>query len=945
MPDFDDARLTRTPREEAPVLVGREPQLSALRSALEATAQGSGGCDVLSGQPGIGKSRLIEEARLIAGDLDITVAAGGAIELDRVAPARTLTSALRSLGGELTGLGRSPADGPGEPALPYIDDLAEALDRCARSRPLLVAIDDMQWADELSALALRILVPTLAASPVRWLLARRPVPARTAGQDTVDWLVSEGARELPLGRLSEDAVEQLCSHLLGATADATVLALTGRARGNPFLIEQLLKAMLMSNQILISDGLATVVGSELPSSFLSAVDQRLRGLSDEARRLLETGSVFGRTFTVHEAAQLAGVAPPVMAGAAAEALSSGLLVEHEHRLDFAHDLLRQAVYDHTPKPVRAAMHREAAAALRTRGGPAVEVAEHLIRGGDTGDRDAVNILRVAARDVAGRAPGAAADLIVRAVSMLDEQDPARSELSAEAVSLLASAGRLVEAQQAGEVALRGDLDGPVEAKALCGLAEALKHAGHNAAAAQYARRGLARPGVPDDVRARLQAVAAHALLWERDMAGAERAGAEADRLGVSSGNIAASVFGCAARSVVAMASGRLADSVAHAERGVTMADEAGGEALHQHPRIWFGNALAAVDRIADARMAYADGRFEAERLGTAWSMPLWHCFEAEALVVLGELDSAVAEAEAGLLIAGQLTARQMSMPLLSLLVTTAVLRDDLAGAHQRWQQLRDLTEAGVTTAEEDLAWAAAVLHDADDEPGQALRDLTYIYDGLPERLLLLAHTPSCGPILVRMALAADDRDRAAVAAAATQQLADQNPTVVSLAGIAAHARGVLTGELDAFRTAVSELERGPRRLDLAWAMEDCGVAEGRTGERTRGVELLQRAMVEYQACGAHRGAKRTERHLDALGVRPSRRPQLDTGRPLTLLTATQLRVAYKVAEGCSNREVAEALHMSRHTVDTHLRGAFQRLGVNSRVELTRLMMTEPDPRR
>jgi DNA-binding CsgD family transcriptional regulator len=931
-------------REEAPVLVGRDAELSVLRSALEATAQGSGGCEVLAGQPGIGKSRLIEEARLIAADLGITVAAGGAIELDRVAPARTLTSALRTLGGEVSALGRSPVDGPGEPALPYIDDLAEALDRYARSRPLLVAIDDMQWADELSALALRILVPTLAASPVRWLLAHRPVPARTAGQETVGWLVTEGARELPLGRLGEDAVKQLCSHLLGATADATVLALTGRARGNPFLIEQLLKAMLMSNQILISDDLATVTGSELPSSFLSAVDRRLRGLPEPARRLLETGSVFGRAFSVHEAAQLAGVAPPVMAAAAAEALGSGLLVEHEHRLDFAHDLLRQAVYDHTPKPVRAAMHREAAAALRSRGGLAVEVAEHLIRGGDAGDREAVDILRVAARDVAGRAPGAAADLIVRAVSMLDEQDPARSELSAEAVGLLASAGRLVEAQQAGEVALRGDLAGPVEAKALCGLAEALKHAGHNASAAQYARRGLARPGVPDEIRARLHAVAAHALLWERDMAGADRAGAEADRLGVASGNFAASVFGCAARSVVAMASGRLDDSLAHAERGVAMADGAGGEALHQHPRIWLGNALAAVDRIDEARTAYADGRFEAQRLGTAWSMPLWHCFEAEALVALGDLDSAVAEAEAGLLIAGQLTARQMSMPLLSLLVTTAVLRDDMAGAHRRWRQLRDLTDAGVTTAEEDLAWAAAVVHDADDDPGQALRDLTYIYDGMPERLLILAHGPGCGPILVRIALAAGDRDRAGVAAAAMRLLADQNPTVASLAGTAAHAEGVVTGELAAYRTAVAQLERAPRRLDLASAMEDCGVAEGRDGDRVHGIELLQRALAEYQACGALRGAKRTERHLEALGVRLSRRPQVDNARPLTLLTATQLRVAYKVAEGCSNREVAEALNMSRHTVDTHLRGAFQRLGVNSRVELTRLIVTEPDPR-
>jgi DNA-binding CsgD family transcriptional regulator len=926
------------------VLVGRDAEVHALRTALEATARGTGGCDVLSGQPGIGKSRLIDEAGQIAAGLDVTVAAGGASELDRVVPARTLMSALRTIGGDIAALGRSAAGGSSAPPLPYIDDLAEALDRYAGSRPLLIAVDDMQWADELSSLALRILVPALAASPVRWLLARRLVPARTAGQETVSWLVTEGARELTLGRLDEDAVKRLCSHLLGATADATVLALTNRAYGNPFLIEQLLKAMLMSNQILISDGLATVIGSELPSSFLSAVDQRLRGLPEDARRLLETGSVFGRAFTVHEAAQLAGLTPPVMAAAAAEALGSGLLVEREHRLDFAHDLLRQAVYDHTPRPVRSAMHREAAASLRSRGGAAVEVAEHLIRGGGPGDSEAVGILRVAARDVAGRAPGAAADLIDRAVSMLDEHDPARSELSAEAVSMLASAGRLVEAQQAGEVALRGDLDGPAEALALLGLAEALKHAGQNAVAAQYARRGLGRPGVPDETRARLQAVAAHALLWEQDMAGADQAGAEADRLGVAAKDFGAAVFGCAARSVVAMASGRLTDSLAQAERGVALADDAGGEALHRHPRIWLGNALVAVDRIDDARAAYATGRAEAERLGTAWSMPLWHYFEAQALVTLGDLDSAVAEAEAGLLIAGQLTARQMSMPLLSLLASTAVLRDDLPGAHRRWQQMRDLTGAGVTTAEEDLAWAAAVVHDADEQPDLAVRALAKIYDGMPERLLMLAFGPGCGPVLVRLALAAGDEHRAHVTADAMRQLAAQNPTVASMAGGAAHTHGVLTGDLDALREAVTQFSQTPRRLDRASAIEDTGVAEGRAGDPARGIDLLHQALAEYQACGAHRGVRRTEQHLADLGVKRTRRPRPETGAPLTRLTAMQLKVAYKVAEGCSNREVAEALHISWHTVDTHLRGAFQRLGVNSRVELTRLMITEPDPR-
>jgi DNA-binding CsgD family transcriptional regulator/tetratricopeptide (TPR) repeat protein len=525
---------------------------------------------------------------------------------------------------------------------------------------------------------------------------------------------------------------------------------------------------------------------------------------------------------------------------------------------------------------------------------------------------------------------------------LDDQDPAHAELSAEAVSLLAGAGRLVEAQAAGEAALAGNLDGPTQARALLGLAEAFKHAGLNAAAARYARRGLDCAGVPDTVQARLHAVAAHALLWDEDPAGADEAGIAAERTGVPAGDFAAAVFGRAARSVVAMAHGDLARSLAHAERAVELADEARGEAAQRHPRIWLGNALAAVDRIADARAAWATGRQEAERLGTAWSMPLWHCFDAQAQMALGDLDGAAAEAEAGLLIASQLTARQMSMPLLSLLTAIEVWRDDLPAARRRRQQMHDLTGAGITTAVEDVAWAAALVHDAEGQPGLAVKDLADVYDRMPGRLFLLATNPGCAAELVRMAIDAGEQERAGRAVTAIRTIADQNPTVASLAGAAAHAQGVLTGDIDAYREAVRHLRGSPRRLDLACAMDDGGRAEIHHGDRTLGVELLTAAVSEFAACGARRRIGPLERVLAELGVR-GRRRATETGSPLSRLTPTERRVATKVAEGCTNREVGEALRMSRHTVDTHLRGAFRKLGVNSRVELTVLLLREERP--
>src|SRR5262249_6441169 len=154
-------------------------------------------------------------------------------------------------------------------------------------------IDDAQWTDEFSALALRVLVPALSSSPVRWLLARRPVPATSAAQDCVDWLVEQqGATQVHLKPLGDAAIGRPCDHVLRSAADATVLEQATRSQGNPFLLEQLLSALRATGQIAVSAGVATVVGDELPSSFLTAVEQRLRGLAPETGKLLRAGSIF-----------------------------------------------------------------------------------------------------------------------------------------------------------------------------------------------------------------------------------------------------------------------------------------------------------------------------------------------------------------------------------------------------------------------------------------------------------------------------------------------------------------------------------------------------------------------------------------------------------------------------------------------------------------------------
>src|SRR5207247_6869325 len=187
------------------------------------------------------------------------------------------------------------------------------------------------------------------------------------------------------------------------------------------------------------------------------------------------GSSFGRPFSVHAAAQLVGQPATTLVPAAEEAVSAGILLDQDAVLAFAHDLWRQAVYDNLAGTTRTTLHREAAVVVRAEGCSPVEIADHLVRSGQRGDRDAVHLLRTAADQVAARAPGTAADLVLHALGMLPPDDRQRPALGAQAVGLLASAGRVTHARELGETTLRADPDVRARATVLLGLAEALKH--------------------------------------------------------------------------------------------------------------------------------------------------------------------------------------------------------------------------------------------------------------------------------------------------------------------------------------------------------------------------------------------------------------------------------------------------------------------------------------
>jgi DNA-binding CsgD family transcriptional regulator len=908
---------------------GRDRELAILRKAFADTARGVGGCVALTGSAGIGKSHLLRAAVEEARASGLAVATRAAFELDRAAPFITLASALQQVEPATSAFGWVTQ--AGENQFRTLDRLAGALEDFAAGQPLVVAIDDAQWTDEFSALAVRELVTALASSPVRWLFARRPLQSQTPGQQLVERLIRDGTPEVVLGRLDEEAVAQLCSQAVGATVDNTVLALAGGCDGNPLQLEQLMRALLTTGQLLVRDGVATVVGDQLPSSFITVVEQTLSGLPEEARRMLEAASVLRGRFTVDTLARLFGTRPAALLPSIYQATAAKVLVDEGDRLAFGHDLVRQAIYGTLGGAARALYHREAAVIGREEDRSPVEVAEHLLRSGRS-TREAVTMLHEAALDVAPAAPSTAADLMVRALDLLGSDDAGRPELVADTVRLLASAGRLERAQRLGETALHAGLAPPTEAALLLGLAEAFKHAGRNRTAVEYAWRGLSYPDVPEAVRARLWAVRAHALFYTGDLTEADRSGASAYASGMEAEEHGAAVFGLTARSLAAQAEGRLDDALAHASEATEIADSARGEAAHWHPRIWLGDAFAALDRFDEAAATFRRGREESERLGTAWSTPLWHYYQAALLAASGRLDEAAAETDAGVEVAENLAAYALAVPLLAGQARLAVLRDETTQARGYIDRMRRWLADGISTAPEDATWAEGVLQEATAGPDAALRTLATIYDAMPHRSLLIVQDPGAAATLVRIAVHAGDPERAEVVVTAAHKVAERNPTVPALAAAAAHAEGVLRRDPELLRTAIDGYRRTRRRLALCAALEDAADISTDPAEAR---SLAEEALTIATECGAERARRRLRQRL---GSRPTQ--QAPSVSVLARLSPAELRVAILVANGRKNREIADELFLSRHTVDSHLRKIFGKLGINNRTALARLIGAE-----
>jgi DNA-binding CsgD family transcriptional regulator/DNA-binding Lrp family transcriptional regulator len=920
----------------SPTIRGRDEELGVLGELLACVRSGSGAVLLIEGAAGMGKSRLIAEGEKMAHRLGFPVGIGAAEPSESVAELAPLLRALFD-GPQplLDRAGLSSLRAGPEQRYWRLQDLQSLLERAALDGPMLIFLDDVQWVDSGTAAALRALPPRLASLPIGWVVAMRPDQGPAQLRSALEYLAAEGAQRLVLEPLGEAAVAQVARDVMQAEPDETLVRMAGEAGGNPFLLVELLEGLRREALVRVDAGHATVTDYRLPDRVRTSMRERLDSMSDSARQVATVAGSLGRTLSVSELSEMLGLPPASLLTSVEELIEAGIVRELGDQLCFKHDLIREAVRGACTPSARRALDRQAAEVMLARGALPLEVAVQLAASAEAGDEVAIAKLLAAAEALATTDPGASADLSRRALELAPERHPLRGPLVVQAAMSLHAAGRVEEGKAFADNAMREVLPVAEEAEVRLGIAgmwlvspDVRVHA---------SREALKLPGLPEHLRLAHLAKLAYNLVVAAGRTGeaqtvmseAVAAGGRLDRV---------------ARFPLALSEGGLQFMGGDFTRALALFETvlreefADPHGLDEFlTRLWRSEVLLALDREEDALQAIDGVIAESLKRGFAWFLHVAEITRGQMLMQLGRLE------EASAVLNGRFDSH--GPPVVTVMDASGVGALGRLALHTGdGRQVRQMTEIAKAMLNESTpgvrrhaAWLLSLQATADGDPRQAYEWLCTT--GEPERKHVLSRLwmdPADEPQMARIALAVGDRELAESAVADARRRAELCPDVPSLAAIAAHASGLIDGDTDKLSAAVSLFERSPQSLARAAAWEDLGLAHQRQGTPESGIDALTQALVLFARAGATQDAARLRSRLRALGIRRRVATEEKRATGWAAMTKSELAVAELVASGLTNREVAERLYISPHTVNTHLRQVFAKLEVNSRVDLTRL---------
>jgi DNA-binding CsgD family transcriptional regulator len=955
-------------------LVGRARELAELERALDQLADGVPWCLQIVGEPGIGKSRLLAELRRRGEERGYLVLDGRAAEFERDIPFGLIVDALNDYFGSLEPavLRALDDDVPRElaaifPALPREPDsdasrgegaeryrlhyaVRSVLERLARRQPLVLALDDLHWADAASVEMLAHLLRRFRG-PALMAVAYRQAPSRLLTALEGAARVGRGSRLEPSLLTAEEA-----GRLIAADIDDTTRArLYRESGGNPFYIEQLVRSGHVRTGAR-GTRRPRSSGEAVPRAVLAAIQEEVGAISDASRCALESAAVAGESFEPELVAAISDQDIPSVLDALDELLASDFVrpTETPRRFRFRHPIVRRAVYDGIPRGWQLGAHARAAAALEAAHAPAGVRAHHVESSATVGDERAVDLLVQAGRDAAPRAPEAAGRWLLAAARLLPptDGDELRLPLLGEAATALTYAGAYDEALDVLDTVSGLLPEDRVDERAalVARIAFARRMNGRPFESRALVERTLASlaPDSRGALGLTLELAIEHYWRGEFDsMHEVARAVADRARRAVEPLYWA---WGAALCSLASTSSNRPGVGLVELREAEVAYVALPDEHLAEHLDVggYLAQAAAALER-ADAALEHVRRVVRlAQQTGQSPLIPGLFVLEANALVMKGRIAEAMSVTETAT-DAAVLTGNDQ-------VVVWALWADamvcSLAGETAR--ALASAREA-VTRSErvtETFFSSLSRLHlasalNAAGDPAGARAELAAVQTGPGQRLLDLRGGLGWD-LLTRTLVSLGELDAAAEAAATADAharmtlLPQRTANAMCARAAVLLARGDPAAAIDTAREALPLAESSGNPVLGARAQALIGTALGRAGSTQDAIVELEEAERTLFAAGALRDADAAAQELRRLGHRTRRRIRdVRSGAAgVAALSARESEVATLVASGMRNRDVAAALFLSEKTVESHLARIYDKLGVRSRAALASIVAGE-----
>jgi DNA-binding CsgD family transcriptional regulator/antitoxin (DNA-binding transcriptional repressor) of toxin-antitoxin stability system len=929
----------------AGAFVGRDGELAILARLLKEAVAGRGSPVLVEGEPGIGKSALVRAAVAEAAGLGCQVFWGAGDELGQALPLLPLLEGLRV---------REPSANPrrntivqllrGEVTADRGTDVAAALaeqllaliaEQCA-AQPTVLVIDDLQWADQASIGLWVRLARSVRQTRLLLVGMMRPVPQRD-DLLALRRAVGDEAR-FQLAGLTEAAVAELVTGLVGGEPDDKLLRLAAGAAGNPLYVTELVAALARSSSVTLTGaGAAKLANGSAPSSLSAAIADRLGFVAGPVREVLRAAALLGVDFAVRDLAIVLGRGVADLVPALDEARAAGVLTESGSGLGFRHPLIREALYGKMPVPVRTAWHRDAGRALAEAGAPADRVARQMLRavvgpGGTTEPMDEwmLSWLARAAELLVRQAPQVAAELLRRAVAGSPVGSAQHDRLVGRLADALYRVGDAAEAEQVANQALAHAAEPDLIVDLHWTLAQCRMRMGRFAESLATLEQALESPGISARHRARLLVLAArtHSNLGEAEKAG--QVATTALRVGTEAGDDWAIGWALHVLAVVTGLQGQAADALPLFDRAltVTQADPSLTD-LRLLLQINKAVALGGLDRYEEAFAAARQARDLADQVGTVIRLVQARCALGQLLFDTGRWDEALAEVE---VLPEDLKEPIAACSDLGIAAVIRFHRGDVTAAR------RHLT-AAVPHAKRignRIIGPLAVARGLDREEAGALPDaLAVLTSGFAGNTEELDEIEDLLADAVRLAVMTGDLETARTLAGHAAVLAVGSQIPHRQAN-ALYCHGLLDHDALRLLAAAERYGDAGRPLLSAKALEAAASEFVGSDDRGQARSAFTRALEIYGSLGAAADAARLQAEFRAHGIRRGPRAkhrQAQSG--WDSLTPTETKIAAFVEEGLSNPEIAARLLLSRRTVATHVSHILKKLSVNSRTDIAR----------